>query len=259
MHRVEIRIRVALTRRSITAISCGVHKLNCHCGTLRLKTNVWPYWPIGILFQHNMRLGCSVIPPKIVSHVKLMYLHSVPISWRILLVISWLNYLLFPTSATHNIIESTREVGRKVTSWTLTVHKAWRQIIPAKNYTPETKYNLKWRSLPTTYETGHTTLELSHNGFSGPNLCTPCSECALDNYWGSITRQLIFIKATDCEPIAGTFPRHLVFHALIIGKPWESRNHSQTCKLVLTMSCKVMSAFAAINFATTSTWPFLDA
>ena len=67
-----------------------------------------------ILFQH-MRLGCSAIPRKIVSHVKLMYMHSVPISWLISLVISLLNYLLFPTSATQNVIESTDEVGRKVT------------------------------------------------------------------------------------------------------------------------------------------------
>ena len=55
-------------------------------------------------------------------------------------------------------------------------------MIPAKNYTPETKYNLKWRRLATTYETGHTTLQLSRDGFSGPNLCTPCFECVLDNY-----------------------------------------------------------------------------
>ena len=55
-------------------------------------------------------------------------------------------------------------------------------MIPAKNYSPETKYNLKWRRLATTYETGHTTLELSRDGFSGPNLCTPCFECVLDNY-----------------------------------------------------------------------------
>ena len=78
------------------------------------KTNVWLYSPMRILFQH-MWLGCSTIPSKIFSHVKLMYLHSVQISWLISLVISWLNYLLFPTSATHNIIVSIDEVGRKVT------------------------------------------------------------------------------------------------------------------------------------------------
>ena len=42
--------------------------------------------------------------------------------------------------------------------------------------------SLKWHRLPTTYETGHTTLELSRKGFSGPNLCTSCFECVLDNY-----------------------------------------------------------------------------
>ena len=95
-------------------------------------------------------------------------------------------------------------------SWTLTVHKAWRQMIPAKNYTPETKYNLKWRHLPTTYETGHTTLQLSYECFSGPNLCTPCFACVLiDKYWGLFTSQSIFLKAKDCETMAGTFPRHL--------------------------------------------------
>ena len=58
------------------------------CARLRLTTNVWLYSPMRILFQHNMRLGWRAIPRKIVSHVKLMHLHSVPISWLIPLDLS---------------------------------------------------------------------------------------------------------------------------------------------------------------------------
>ena len=67
-----------------------------------------------ILAQH-MRLGCSAIPRKIVSHVKLMYLHSVPISWLILLVISWFNYLPFPISHT----PARRRIGKFFSSQAL--------------------------------------------------------------------------------------------------------------------------------------------
>ena len=67
-------------------------------------------------FSSNTRDSAAAqsLARKIVSHVKLMYLHSVPISWLIPLVISWLNYLLCLTSATH-IIEIIHEFGKNVT------------------------------------------------------------------------------------------------------------------------------------------------
>ena len=139
INRVEIRIRVALPHRSITAVSCGVHKTAIV--KVAPKKQCWPYSPVRILLQH-MRLGCSAIPRTIVSHVKLMYFHAVPISWLFPFDLSWPHYLLFFTFATHNIIESTDEVGKTWPSWTLTVHKSWCQIIPpTRNYTPETKYS----------------------------------------------------------------------------------------------------------------------
>ena len=140
MNRVEIRLSESLFL-VVPSLPFLAECTKLPLWKIAPKNQCWLYPPVRIFFQH-MRLGCSAIPRKTVSHFKLMYLHSVPISWLIPLDLSWLQYLLFFTSATHNIIESTDEVGKTWPSWTFTVHKSWCQIIPpTRNYTPETKYS----------------------------------------------------------------------------------------------------------------------
>ena len=164
-------------------------------------------------------------------------------------------------------------------TWTLTVHKVWRQMIPSKNYTPETKYNTP--SLERKYSERASVRGRERWAFaeyicgtdswSGRDWCeaggggggmkrfrfTSCFECVLKVR--SELDSLFFLRQGIVRRWQEPFRVILVFHAFIFGKPWWSPNRSETCKLVLTSSCKLMWAFAATNFPTTSTWPLLDA
>ena len=94
-----------------------------------------------------MWLGCSVIPRKIVSHVMLICMrYKFPGSLPSISLDSTIYYFSPPPLAISKKVLMRLE--EKWPSWTLTVHLAWRQIIPAKYYTPETNYNSKWLRVP---------------------------------------------------------------------------------------------------------------
>ena len=117
MNRVEIRIRAAVSRRFHHCRSLRPECTYYHCGRLSLKTSV-DY----IRLYEFSSYTCDSAAPQ--SFIKLSvtstlctcngtnFLAHPP---RSLLT----HYLLFFPSATHNIIESTDEVGRNVTQLNL--------------------------------------------------------------------------------------------------------------------------------------------